>query len=73
MINTAATILILILVFTEAYCMDRIATYIKDRIRTRSEEKTEARREAYRAEAYGKMNEINTIKQNRQDLWRSVR
>ena len=67
--ETIALILISILLGVEVYCIDWMLSYIKQR----SEERTEARREGYRAVAYQEMEKRSTIKANRQKIWREYK
>ena len=67
--NAIITLTVLGLVLTELYCISWLIDYAKDR----SDERSEARREKYRRQAYKEMNDRWTAKQNRQNLWRSIR
>ena len=63
-----AIALIITLVSVEIYCGWWLYGYIKER----SEQRTSARRAAYRYKAYREMNERYNLKQSREKLWRSV-
>lgn len=65
-IETIAAAYIALLAAVEIYCFKRFAELARER----SDERTEARRERYRAIAYGEMNARRAIKENRRALWR---
>ena len=63
-----AAILIIILLGTEVWCGYSLCQII----RTRSEERTEARKAVYRAKAYKDMNERWALKKSREMLFKSI-
>ena len=63
-----ATMIVIILALTEAYCADWIVTYCKDK----AEEKAEKRRAIYRRKAYEEVYARRTITSNRCTLWQSI-
>ena len=65
---TLAIILIITLIGVEVYCGWWLYGYCKER----SEQRTSARRAAYRYKAYKEMNERYNLRQSREKLWRSV-
>lgn len=66
--ETLAATLIIILSATEAYCLWRIKNYVKER----SEQRSEARRAASRPRAYKKVHDSWTVYRNRRQLWESI-
>ena len=66
-IFTAAIISTLIL--TEIYCALWLLNYAK----TWAEERSEARREAFRVQAYRDVRMRRSMMKNRQELWRRIR
>ena len=67
-IETIAAAYIALLAAVEIYCFKRFAELARER----SDERSEARRERYRAIAYGEMNARRAIKRNRNELWKAV-
>ena len=67
-IETIAAAYIALLSAVEIYCFKRFAELARER----SDERSEARRERYRAIAYGEMNARRAIKRNRNELWKAV-
>lgn len=68
MTTTLGTILIAALLGTEVWC----GYTLRQILRQRSEERTDARRARFRAKAYKNLNERWTLKKNRQKLWESI-
>ncbi len=66
-IFTAAIISTLVL--TEIYCI----LWLINHAMTWAEERSEARREAFRVQAYKDVARHRSMKQNRQELWRRIR
>lgn len=66
--ETAAFILISILIGTEVYCFTAICDYFKQK----SADKTDERREKYRRKAYQEKDESYRIAQNKEILWRMI-
>ena len=69
MYNVLAIALILALIGVEIYCGWWLRNYAKDR----SEQRTAARRAAYRYKAYKEMNERYNLRQSRETLWNTIR
>lgn len=69
MISILTAVVIVLFVLIEAYCGMWLIAYVL----ARSDERSEARREKFRIQAYKDMNERQSLKKNRQELWLSIR
>ena len=69
MLDFLTAIVIVLFVIIEVYCGMRLIAYAL----VRSDERSEARREKFRIQAYKDMNERLSLKKNRQELWLSIR
>ncbi|MCM1007084.1 MAG: hypothetical protein NC485_03995 [Ruminococcus flavefaciens] len=69
MINILTATVIALFVLIEIDCGMRLISYALER----SDERSEARREKFRVQAYKDMNERWSLKKNRQELWLSIR
>jgi hypothetical protein len=68
MLDIIVAVIVLVLVFTEAYCLMRLGDYIRNHFK----QKEEQRREHYRQIAYAEMKKKLALIKSRQDLWDSV-
>jgi hypothetical protein len=68
MITVLGITLIVILVAVEIGCF----ILLRKILHQRSDERTDARRAAYRDKAYNDIAEIRRLKNNRQELWQSL-
>lgn len=69
MISILTAVVIVLFVLIEAYCGMWLIAYAL----VRSDERSESRREKFRIQAYKDMNERQSLKKNRQELWLSIR
>lgn len=69
MFRILTTAIISTLVLTEIYC----AAWLINYARTWAEERSEARREAFRVQAYRDVRMRRSMTKNRQELWRRIR
>lgn len=68
MFNVLVATVVLSLVLTEAWAIEKFMDYFK----AKSDAKTEQRRELYRKEAYARKNERRAIKDARASLWQYI-
>lgn len=69
MINVLTAVVIALFVLIEMYCGIWLITYALER----SDERSQARREKFRVQAYKEMNERWSLKKNRQELSKWIR
>ena len=68
MINALAIVIISALLGVQVWC----GYTLRKILHQRSDERTDARRAAYRDKAYNDIAEIRRLKNNRQELWESI-